>query len=366
MEACGRPLDGALQENEDIAARLLAWYDRSRRDLPWRSAPGEPSDAYAVWLSEIMLQQTTVKAVTPYYVKFLRAWPTVETLAAASLDDVLRAWAGLGYYSRARNLHRCARAVVESHGGRFPETAAALQELPGIGPYTAAAIAAIAFGEPATVVDGNVERVVARLCAVETPLPPAKPELRRLAATLTPDTRPGDYAQAMMDLGATICTPRSPSCLLCPLSDACAARAQGLEAALPYKLAKAARPTRRAMAFFALSRGGAVLLRRRPERGLLGGMMEVPSSDWREGQLDEGQALKSAPLDAAWSRLPGLVTHTFTHFHLELVVQGAHVAGEAAEPSEGGLWVPRRDLHAEALPSVMRKVIAHGLDAMGG
>lgn len=345
----------------DVAAALLAWYDRERRDLPWRAPSGAGPDPYAVWLSEVMLQQTTVKAVIPYYARFLALWPTVEALAAAELDDVLRVWAGLGYYSRARNLHACAKAVVARHGGRFPDTEDALAALPGIGAYTAAAVAAIAFDRSAAVVDGNVERVVARLFAVETPLPAAKPELRRLAATLTPQSRAGDFAQAMMDLGATICTPRSPSCLLCPLACDCLARERGLAAALPYRVAKGERPTRRGVAFFALRDDGAVLLRRRPEKGLLGGMMEVPSSPWREGEASVDPD-DHAPLAAAWQRVTGEVRHTFTHFHLELSVYRAAVTAAGTPEGEDWRWVHRRDLAREALPSVMRKVVAHALD----
>ncbi len=367
MEAAGqkrRQRDEApAPRGADVAAALLAWYDRERRDLPWRAAPGARPDPYAVWLSEVMLQQTTVKAVIPYYARFLALWPAVEALAAAELDDVLKAWAGLGYYSRARNLHACAKAVVAQHGGRFPDTEDALAALPGIGTYTAAAVAAIAFDRPAAVVDGNVERVMARLFAVETPLPAAKPELRRLAATLTPRTRAGDFAQAMMDLGATICTPRRPSCLLCPIAAFCAARERGLAAALPYRMVKGERPTRRGVAFFALRDDGAVLLRRRPEKGLLGGMMEVPSSPWREGEAS-ADLDRDAPLAAPWQRVSGEVRHTFTHFHLELCVCRAAVAdGTAVPEGEGWRWVQRRDLAREALPSVMRKVIAHALEA---
>ncbi|HVO17494.1 MAG TPA: A/G-specific adenine glycosylase, partial [Alphaproteobacteria bacterium] len=250
------------------AAALLAWYDRHRRRLPWRAGPGERPDPYRVWLSEIMLQQTTVATVGPYFTAFLERWPDVARLAAAPLDDVLHAWQGLGYYARARNLHRCAAVVARDHGGRFPDTEDALRALPGVGAYTAAAIAAIAFDRPAVVVDGNVERVVARLHAVDAPLPAAKPELRRLAAALTPDARPGDFAQAMMDLGATLCTPRAPRCVLCPLMAGCAARTRGIAEELPRRTAKPEKPTRRGVAFFAVDADGAVLLRRRDESGL--------------------------------------------------------------------------------------------------
>jgi A/G-specific adenine glycosylase len=353
------------EETADAATILLRWYDRERRHLPWRVSPGRQPDPYRVWLSEIMLQQTTVKAVIPYYEAFLVRWPTVEALAAAPLDEVLAAWAGLGYYSRARNLHKCARAVVTLHGARFPEREGDLQELPGIGPYTAAAIASIAFGAPATPVDGNIERVMARLFAVKEPLPSAKPVLRRLAESLTPRRRAGDFAQAMMDLGATVCTPKRPSCLMCPLQQGCAAKAEGIAASLPLKAVKADRPLRVGLAFVALREDGSLLLRRRPEAGLLGGMLEVPSTEWRDTLPPLDEALRTAPVRGEWWAVPGTVTHTFTHFRLELMVYRAVV------PTEGSLtfwadpqrcrWVPRRNLRTEALPSIMRKVIAHGL-----
>jgi len=348
---------------DDLAAGLLAWYDRHARALPWRAPPGGRQDPYLVWLSEIMLQQTTVVSAGPYFLAFVRRWPRVEDLAAAPLDDVLTAWAGLGYYARARNLHRCAREVVERLNGRFPDSEAALRDLPGIGPYTAAAVAAIAFGRPATVVDGNVERVVARLFAVETPLPAAKPELRRLAATLTPEARPGDYAQAMMDLGATICVPRRPKCILCPLTTHCQARAAGLAETLPGRSPKPERPTRRAVAFWIVNPAGEILLRRRPEKGLLGGMMEVPSTDWREAAWPEAEAHAQAPLATAWTELPGLVRHTFTHFHFEITVWAAR-APDGPAPA-GGRWAALDTLGDEALPSVMRKIVKHALAQAG-
>jgi A/G-specific adenine glycosylase len=352
----------------DVAPLLLGWYDARRRELPWRAAPGEPVDPYRVWLSEVMLQQTTVKAVIPYFNGFLERWPDVSTLASASLDDVLAAWAGLGYYSRARNLHACAAAVVERHGGQFPSGEDELGELPGIGPYTAAAIAAIAFGERATPVDGNVERVVARLFAVREPLPLSKPALRSLAATLTPVTRTGDFAQAMMDLGATICTPKSPSCLMCPLNGECSGRALGIEGHLPARTPKGERPARFGIAFLALREDGSVLLRRRPETGLLGGMMEVPSTDWVDMLPSARDAMRIAPAKGDWWKVPSTVRHVFTHFELELVVYRAVVAVDttltfwADQPR--CRWVPRRELDRQALPSVMKKVLAHGLKEM--
>ncbi|MFD1333830.1 A/G-specific adenine glycosylase, partial [Methylopila musalis] len=262
--------------------RLLAWYDRHRRTLPWRAGPGARTEPYRVWLSEIMLQQTTVKAAGPYFLRFLERFPDVASLARAPLDDVLKLWAGLGYYSRARNLHACAIAVMERHGGRFPETEAELLALPGVGPYTAAAIAAIAFDRPAVVVDGNVERVMARLFAVEEAMPAAKPKLRALAAGVAPVRRPGDYAQATMDLGATLCTPKKPACALCPWDDPCRARAAGAPETYPRKSAKAARPQRFGVAFWVERADGAVLVRARPPKGLLGGMTEIPTGAWDE------------------------------------------------------------------------------------
>ena len=317
------------------------------------------NDPYLVWLSEIMLQQTTVATVGDYFRRFVERWPSVQALAAAPLDDVLSAWAGLGYYARARNLHACAKAVVERHGGRFPDSEAALLELPGVGPYTAAAIAAIAFDRPASAVDGNVERVIARLYAIETPLPAAKEEIRPRAAELVPQQRAGDYAQAMMDLGATICTPRAPRCMLCPLSDTCLARRMEIAEDLPRRSPKADKPTRRGLAFVLTRQDGAILLRKRPPRGLLGGMDEVPSSDWREGKFVLAEALRQAPVDARWRTLDGVVRHTFTHFHLELVV------ARASEPDkvDAGEWCSLDRLDERALPTVMRKVIEHALKA---
>jgi A/G-specific adenine glycosylase len=344
---------------------LLAWYEAERRDLPWRYGPRKKADPYRVWLSEIMLQQTTVKAVVPYFQKFVARWPTVSALAAAQLEEVLQQWAGLGYYSRARNLKACADAVVRDYGGEFPRAENELLKLPGIGPYTAAAIAAIAFGEKATPVDGNVERVVSRLFAVRQPLPGAKPEIRRLAATLTPQRRAGDFAQAMMDLGAEICTPKKPSCLVCPVQQDCSASAQNLAELLPMRGAKAARPSRYGIAFLVQREDGAVLLRQRPEAGLLGGMLEVPSTPWGDVVPIRKEAMRSAPITAAWLPVPGAVVHVFTHFRLELIVYRALVPIDASftlwAEQERCRWVQRRDLHAQALPSVMKKVIAHGL-----
>jgi A/G-specific adenine glycosylase len=347
---------------------LLAWYDRHRRTLPWRAVPPEGADPYRVWLSEIMLQQTTVKAVVPYYQRFLARWGDVAALAAAPLEDVLKTWAGLGHYARARNLHACARTVVERHDGKFPMSEAALRALPGIGDYTAAAIAAIAFDAPATPVDGNIERVIARLFAVAEPLPQAKEELRRHARKLTPERRAGDFAQAMMDLGATICTPKRPVCILCPWNDACVARARGEAETFPRRVPKREGALRRGAAFVVRRRDGFLLVRTRAPHGLLGGMTEVPTTDWL-ADFDEATALASAPLVSRaeagrlmeWRRLPGVVRHVFTHFPLELSVYATEAAKQAAAPP-GTRWVPLDAIHAEALPSVMRKVVAHAFE----
>lgn len=348
---------------------VLDWYDRHRRVLPWRAAPGQPRDSYRIWLSEIMLQQTTVKAVAPYFARFLARWPDVNALARAPLDDVLKAWAGLGYYARARNLHACARAVVERHGGQFPHNEADLRALPGIGSYTAAAIAAIAFDAAVLPVDGNIERVITRLGAVAAPLPAAKVEIARLARTLVAPCRSGDLAQAMMDLGATICTPKRPACVLCPLSGGCAARARGDAESFPRRLPKREGALRRGAAFVVRREDGYLLVRTRPPKGLLGGMTEVPTTQWR-ADFDDANALDGAPLfpafkakrAVAWRRVPGAVQHTFTHFPLELAVYRCRVPARTRAP-EGMRWVPIEGLADEALPSLMRKVVAHALPA---
>jgi len=359
--AAAQPPDPMHQAKADILPQdLLTWYDRHRRDLPWRARPGETPDPYRVWLSEIMLQQTTVAAVKPYYERFLARFPTVAALAEAPSEAVMQAWAGLGYYARARNLHACAKAVMERHGGRFPETEAGLRTLPGLGAYTAAAVAAIAFGERTAAVDGNVERVAARLFALEDPLPSAKPLIRTLVEPLVPSDRPGDFAQALMDLGATICTPRRPACAICPWMMPCEARAAGLQETFPRKQEKARNPLRRGAAFVVLRSDDAVLLRTRPPEGLLGGMAEPPTSAW-EPDYDPARAMLDAPIEARWTRLPGVVRHTFTHFPLELTVMLARVRGSVEAP-DGMRWTPRRDLAGEPLPGVMRKVLAHALD----
>jgi A/G-specific adenine glycosylase len=318
-------------------------------------------EPYRVWLSEIMLQQTTVKAVGPYYVRFVERWPDVKALAAAPLDEVLKAWAGLGYYARARNLHACARAVVERHGGRFPQSEDELRSLPGIGAYTAAAVAAIAFDRRAAAVDGNVERVIARLFAIETALPAAKAEIRRRAETLSPLNRPGDFAQAIMDLGATICTPKKPACGICPWMQACAARTRGDAETFPRKAPKVAGKLRHGASFVVIRADRHALVRTRPSKGLLGGMTEVPSTAWTH-EFDEASALRQAPLKAKWQRVPGAVEHVFTHFPLRQTVYVARAPARTRAPA-GMRWVPLAELAGQALPNIMRKVVAHaGID----
>jgi len=341
---------------DTLRARLLAWYDLNARDLAWRVGPraraaGRRADPYRVWLSEVMLQQTTVPHATPYFLKFTARWPTVGDLAAEDDGEVMAAWAGLGYYARARNLLACARAVANDHGGVFPDSEAGLRALPGLGPYTAAAVGAIAFDAPTNVVDGNVERVMARLFAVEEPLPDAKPELKRLAAGLVRKDRPGDWAQALMDLGATICRPKQPLCDRCPVADRCAGRRTGAPETYPRKTAKAERPHRYGVAYV-LTRGDEVALVRRPPKGLLGGMLALPTSDWRAGRWSEAESLAAAPAQAAW-RAAGEVEHGFTHFTLTLQLLRAE--GEA----EAVIWTPRAGL--DALPSVFLKAAKAGL-----
>lgn len=342
----------------DTVAALLAWYDKERRDLPWRVKARRKPDPYKVWLSEIMLQQTTVPAVKPYFERFLQRWPAVEDLAAAPVEDVMAAWAGLGYYARARNLHKCAAEVTARHAGSFPDTEAALRELPGIGPYTSAAIAAIAFQRRATILDGNVERVVSRLFRVATPLPKAKEELRALADRLTPDQRPGDYAQAIMDLGATLCTPTKPACSLCPWNGACEAFKAGDQESYPRKTPKAERPQRFGFAFWIVNEKGEAALRRRPPKGLLGGMLEVPGGDWTSTVPERHEAVRNPPVQAAWRWSDGVVRHVFTHFALELQVAAATVRGRPLKDAE---WVPLEKLGDAALPSVMQKVAKLGM-----
>ena len=337
----------------ELSTDLLAWYDKHAREMPWRVGPaarkaGQLPDPYAVWMSEVMLQQTTVAAVRAYHQKFMALWPTVADLAAAEDADVMAAWAGLGYYARARNLLKCARAVVAEYGGKFPQKNDELLTLPGVGPYTAAAISSIAFDEASVVVDGNVERVMARLHDVHDPLPASKPALTALAAKLTPQKRAGDYAQAVMDLGATICTPRNPACGICPWRDPCAARIAGTAAGLPKKTPKKKVPTRKGIAYVVRREDGAWLLETRPDSGLLGGMLGFPTTDWS----DAPEA--NPPLETDWTTLNEQALHTFTHFHLELTILTS-VVGNNASP-ERGFFIDHNDFDAKSLPTAMRKV----------
>jgi A/G-specific adenine glycosylase len=397
---------GSKPKKPDLSARLLAWYDVHRRVLPWRAPKGKRADPYRIWLSEIMLQQTTVQAVGAYYRKFLTRWPDVRALADASQDEVLAAWAGLGYYARARNLHAAAKLVAHQMGGKFPATAEALRALPGVGGYTAGAIAAIAYDEKQAAMDANAERVIARLHAVDTPMPKAKSELHALGSALVPD-RAGDFVQALMDLGSAICTPKRPACPNCPWTDDCRARKLGIQEQLPVKAPKMVRPLKRGAAFVARDRSGAVLLVKRPDKGLLASMLEPPLGAWSEKFPSPAQALKQAPFEAAWKKRPGIVRHGFTHFELEIEVYVAQVAkrlnpnpichprpSEAAasrgEGDPGGkhkngrnrlgslpsaretraspgmtMWVKTDELYKVALPTVMRKIVEHGLDEGG-
>jgi A/G-specific adenine glycosylase len=339
--------------NSGLTAKLLAWYDKNARQLPWRDLPGTKPDPYRVWLSEIMLQQTTVGAVKDYFLKFVKLWPNVHTLAAAPIDDVMKAWAGLGYYARARNLQACAKIVSQELSGKFPESRDELAKLPGIGPYTSAAIAAIAFDEPVAAIDGNVERVISRYYCTEEPLPASKSEIRRYVEPLVPDKRPGDFAQALMDLGATTCTPKSPGCDRCPWGDSCTGRLRGMATALPRKLPKQKIPTRFGHVYWIENGAGDVIIRQRPRNGLLGGMTEFPSSDWTSGK----KAKFKEPFEGEWKKYPGLVEHTFTHFHLELEVWKA----QSNEPMLHGKFASPAAFDNEALPSLMLKVAAHVL-----
>ncbi|MEM9642557.1 MAG: A/G-specific adenine glycosylase [Pseudomonadota bacterium] len=344
------------------ASRLISWYDDHARVLPWRIPPdrsraGERPDPYHIWLSEVMLQQTTVAAVTPYFLTFTRTWPTVQALAGAADADVMAAWAGLGYYARARNLLKCARQVRDQHGGRFPTSEVELLTLPGIGPYTAAAIAAIASGARTVVVDGNVERVMLRLHNCADPLPGSKPKVRSWADAITPDQRAGDYAQAVMDLGATICTPRAPACGICPWLDDCASRKAGTAASLPRKTPKEAKPQRYGIAYLARRADGALLLETRPEKGLLGGMLGLPGGPWTETTATE-----RPPVLARWWAASVEVRHTFTHFHLVLGVRVADVP--MGTIPDVGVFHAAQDVSAENLPTVMGKALRAGLHAL--
>ena len=344
-----------------LSGSLLSWYDVHRRVLPWRAPKGRRADPYKVWLSEIMLQQTTVQAVAGYYRKFLERWPTVRDLAAARQDQVLAAWAGLGYYARARNLHAAAKVVAEQMGGKFPATAAALRELPGVGSYTSGAIAAIAYDEKQAAMDANAERVIARLYAVETPMPKAKPELHALCQPMVPE-RAGDFVQALMDLGSAICTPKRPNCGQCPWENDCVARKRGIQDQLPVKAPKMVRPLKRGAAFVATDRSGAVLLVKRPDKGLLASMLEPPLGPWEAEFPSQMRALKLVPFQADWKKRAGIVRHGFTHFELEIEVFAAQVS---KRPKIRGDWIPREKLGDVALPTVMRKIVEHGLDEGG-
>jgi A/G-specific adenine glycosylase len=334
-----------------LAARVLEWWDLHRRALPWRAPAGAAADPYRVWLSEILLQQTTAAGAAPYFLDFVARWPDVASLAAAPLDDVMRAFAGLGYYTRARNLHACAREVA-ARGGVFPRKEVELLALPGVGPYTAAAVAAIAFGEPAAPVDGNIARVLSRLHAFATPVAANRPAIEAAARDLTPRDRPGDFAQAMMDIGATICRPRNPACLACPLREGCAAARTAAPEDFPPRAVKKANPARVGAAFYARRADGAFLARRRPPKGLLGSTMELPGGAWGPGDIaDVGPA--GAPFAARWRRLPGAVEHVFTHFALKLALFVSE-ADFAAAP-EGLVWIAREDIAASGFSTLMRK-----------
>ena len=369
------------------AQQLLNWYDVHRRSLPWRAKPGRRADPYHVWLSEIMLQQTTVQAVGAYYVKFLKAWPTVASLAAAEQDEVLTAWAGLGYYARARNLHEAAKVVAAELGGRFPATFEGLRALPGVGDYTAGAIAAIAFDLPHAAMDANAERVIARMFAIDEPLPKSKPAMRAALQALVPAKRAGDFAQALMDLGSLICTPKKPACPRCPWAEGCVARRRGIQEGLPVKAPKMVRPLKRGAAFVARDAEGAVLLVKRPEKGLLGNMMQPPLGPWGEDFPSRDEAMRQAPFTADWKKRAGVVRHGFTHFELEIEVYVASLSSpartataargkgtQAAQPPDAappgspsprfarpgmteGIWIG--DLNSVALPTVMKKILHH-------
>ena len=354
MQAAMPPSD-----HPTLRRALLDWYDANARALPWRVGPqahaaGERADPYRVWLSEVMLQQTTVPHATPYFLAFTARWSTVTDLAAAEDGEVMAAWAGLGYYARARNLLACARAVASEHGGVFPDTEAGLRTLPGLGPYTAAAVAAIAFDRPAVALDGNVERVTARLFAIQEPLPDARPELRRLAAAIASTERPGDWAQATMDLGATVCRPKQPLCERCPVAAFCEGRASGAPEQLPRKAAKAERPRRYGVAYVAL-KDGCVALVRRPAKGLLGGMLALPTGPWRPAPFTAAEAMTDAPAQATW-RSVGEVEHVFTHFALTLTVLRAEVDGLTGAAD----WTSQTQA-GEGLPTVFRKALEAGL-----
>lgn len=349
MTAADKNVEGFRQD-------LLRWYDKHRRDLPWRAQPGRTPNPYHVWLSEIMLQQTTVPAVIPYFQKFTAKWPGVENLAAAPADEVMQDWAGLGYYARARNLHKCAKFIVSAYGGVFPETADELKKLPGIGDYTSAAITAIAFGRPANVVDGNVERVMARIYAVKEPVPDSKPHLKSLAAVTAKgeNARPGDYAQALMDLGATICTPSSPKCMICPVREHCSARAVGIEASLPARKAKGEKPQRHGYIYWIADGRGNVLFERRGEKGLLAGTIGLPTSAWVDRAIEKTHLPLSVE---AWQVTGVKILHSFTHFDLELTGITAQAPPGKMAGNGDFFWVPARDSAKLGVPTLFRKAL---------
>jgi len=351
---------GPVEKTDGFSDALLHWYDRHGRVLPWRISPdkgkaGVKPDPYLVWLSEVMLQQTQVATVRDYYQTFTMKWPDVGALARAENDDVMKAWAGLGYYSRARNLKKCAEIIASDHGGIFPDDVESLKRLPGIGEYTAAAIAAIAFGVPVSVVDGNIERVMTRLRRVKTPVQSSKAEIREIVGQLLPPARPGDFAQALMDLGSGICTPKNPACSLCPVNAFCEAYEAGDPENYPVKSPKAEKPVRRGAAFVIQNQKGEVYLQKRPDKGLLGGMSEVPGTDWTARQ-DGLTGIKALPFKGEWN-LAGTARHTFTHFHLQLEVW--HCTSNDYQGN--GWWTTLATLGEEALPSVMKKAIAVAL-----
>jgi A/G-specific adenine glycosylase len=342
-----------------VPHKLLNWYDKNKRLMPWRPRDGSRPDAYNVWLSEIMLQQTQVATAIPYFEKFLNRWPSIFKLAEANLDDVLIEWAGLGYYARARNLHRCAKIIVNNFNGIFPNQEEKLLELPGVGTYTAAAIMAIAFDSKATPMDGNFERVTARLNAIEKPLPAAKPLLKKYATMITPDYRPGDYAQAVMDLGATICTPKKPRCDKCPVNGSCLSLEKGKTEVIPKKTPKRKKPSRFGIAFLCINTNNEILLQRRPDKGLFAGMMEVPGTPWTENPPSQAQIQNSEPFKSDWQVVPGTIIHIFTHFKLEIKVLRVNL--KYCRKADSLAWHPADSFQKAGLPSLMLKIIRHGL-----
>ncbi len=350
-----------LEEKRDaIVARTLQWWDRARRSLAWRGEPGASPDPYKVWLSEVLLQQTTAQAATPYYRAFVETWPTVEALAAAPIESVISAFAGLGYYSRARNLHACAQEIAR-RGGRFPADEPALRALPGVGAYTAAAIAAIAFDRQAAPVDGNIARILARVLGLETSIANSRNALGAAARALAPQRRAGDFAQALMDIGATVCRPRAPNCAACPLSPDCVAFRSGAPETFPRKAPTKARPRRTGAVFFAHRRDGAFLARRRPPKGLLASTVELPGTPWTS-EDPGGVWAGGAPVAAEWRRLPGAVDQLFTHFALSLAVYAARYEGDV--PAQH-FWVSRDAVGEAGFSNVMRKAVDHAIGAGG-